>query len=706
MSLGCSIGDVISLTQLAWNTVSNSQKACGEHDEVTRELSSLHIVLKRLEREVARPESPINKPGDSFGEEIEVLAGGCRRVIRILDQVLEKYNALSEIERSGRKLWQKVKFGNGQMADLADFRSKILYYTSAISLLLNMISIGTVGSVERQMNEAGGDIKDIKQAVNGITAHLIARDRPEGSVLTTYPDDDKVIWKQFRRELVEDGFSSSVIGEHKHLIKAYIKELGDRGLLDDTEPQASNELPAHGLLGLENTSSLTTSADTHIANPRSSTPTLPPAERDGTNVEMSSEEIESLLSASKVQSEVESTFLQDMRSDVDSNLQPIEQGVSNVQDVRLLSESPKGTALTSSTERPRHLHCRETSPVEHPNAKNSITYPCPDTQTLYPVEYSRKESSPNLYNPCPGVEAAVQTTGFLNEENNFSQETACSHSPADIIRTASDVWYQEFLSTSQYPNICPSLRAKHILRTLLSTLKSVDIEAVGWSLELKACRTSLIKQLNMRLNNLDRRGQMLRKHHICRPRCFCLSDTSDNAKANKEKHNSVEPGLDLAGEHQEGALLKFPLSRLNTPRRLEISTALHRMWHNHHDEAAPLCLEWVNRWGRDIREQGKVRKLLPMNVDFMNLVVLMHKNKQSFDALDLGQNMGLKNRRLQLGEDIKVMVSSLRIYKSDMEWTWKRSGHSSGQRVYIDISWVKRTIASSPGTKCTVCASS
>lgn len=33
--------------------------------------------------------------------------------------------------------------------------------------------------------------------------------------------------------MVRDGFSSSVIGKHKKLIKRYIEELGSRGLLDD-----------------------------------------------------------------------------------------------------------------------------------------------------------------------------------------------------------------------------------------------------------------------------------------------------------------------------------------------------------------------------------------------------------------------------------------------------------------------------------------
>lgn len=61
------------------------------------------------------------------------------------------------------------------------------------------------------MNETGGDLKDIKQAGNGITAYLILKGNNEGSVLTAYADDDRVVWKEFRRELIQDGFSSSFL---------------------------------------------------------------------------------------------------------------------------------------------------------------------------------------------------------------------------------------------------------------------------------------------------------------------------------------------------------------------------------------------------------------------------------------------------------------------------------------------------------------
>lgn len=70
MSFGYSIGDIVSLVQLAWKTVQNSKKACGEHYEFTREASSLYLVIQHLEKESSKSNSPINYPGDTYKEEL------------------------------------------------------------------------------------------------------------------------------------------------------------------------------------------------------------------------------------------------------------------------------------------------------------------------------------------------------------------------------------------------------------------------------------------------------------------------------------------------------------------------------------------------------------------------------------------------------------------------------------------------------------
>ncbi len=54
MSFGYSVSDAALLVQLAWKTVQNFRRAFGEHVELTREVSSLHVVIQSLEKEASK----------------------------------------------------------------------------------------------------------------------------------------------------------------------------------------------------------------------------------------------------------------------------------------------------------------------------------------------------------------------------------------------------------------------------------------------------------------------------------------------------------------------------------------------------------------------------------------------------------------------------------------------------------------------------
>ena len=132
-------------------------------------------------------------------------------------------------------------FGNGEMADMRHLREQMTYYTTSLSMFVNMVSMSSVGRIEQKMEKAGGDVGELRIAVNWVTARLSSMSNREGSILTSYEDDDKAVWKEFRKELYHEGFSSTVIEKHKRLIKAYIKELADRGALDDETSQTSTD---------------------------------------------------------------------------------------------------------------------------------------------------------------------------------------------------------------------------------------------------------------------------------------------------------------------------------------------------------------------------------------------------------------------------------------------------------------------------------
>ncbi|KAL2073606.1 hypothetical protein VTL71DRAFT_10932 [Oculimacula yallundae] len=235
MSFGFSIGDLILLTDIARQTLDNARKACGAHDGLTREVNSLLIVLRRLQVEISKPDSILNNTSDNRRNELGTIARDCRRVLNVLSRVLEKYNALSDEKRSVTKLWKQVRFGNGEMQDVAKMRSAVATYTQVITMFLNLLAMGELGEIGRYMESHGEELRDIKQSLHWVVATAQVRSGEEKSVLTTYTEDDKGVWREFRRELIREGFSSETLRKYKKTIQSYVLELGKRGALDELE---------------------------------------------------------------------------------------------------------------------------------------------------------------------------------------------------------------------------------------------------------------------------------------------------------------------------------------------------------------------------------------------------------------------------------------------------------------------------------------
>jgi hypothetical protein len=50
--------------------------------------------------------------------------------------------------------------------------------------------------------------------------------------LSTYSEDDKEVWQEFRRKLIVKGFKSNQLDRHKEMLQAYMLKLEQSGVLD------------------------------------------------------------------------------------------------------------------------------------------------------------------------------------------------------------------------------------------------------------------------------------------------------------------------------------------------------------------------------------------------------------------------------------------------------------------------------------------
>ncbi|KAL5323954.1 hypothetical protein ACEPPN_008496 [Leptodophora sp. 'Broadleaf-Isolate-01'] len=249
MSFGVSVADITSLIQLAWTTFEGAKQACGEHDDLTREVSSAHTVLGHLQIEIMDPDSVIHRGKVNRLQELEGHMRGCRRHLRRINRVLVKFNVLSEEQRPLDHMWKKIQFGNGAAKDISRSRLKLSTYMNLISMSLQLLFLGSQGRVERDISRQRGDSEGLRVAVELLLAKMKSASNSgqasrEGSILSTSATeekDDKEFWNSFRRDLVRRGFKRDVIREHKTLILKYVKELEDRKVYD--EIAGSSKMP-------------------------------------------------------------------------------------------------------------------------------------------------------------------------------------------------------------------------------------------------------------------------------------------------------------------------------------------------------------------------------------------------------------------------------------------------------------------------------
>jgi hypothetical protein len=230
MSFAYCVNDVLALIQLSWSAVEGARRACGKHDDLTKEVSSLYDVLAHVYSAMSVPDSPISHARKSLRTELQSHMTGCDTQLRIINTVLDKFNALSPEQRFGKQLWPKVRFANGEDQDLAEIRSRMATYSTAISMSLRLMSLRSRGKIERQLSHQKGSLEGIRESVNFSLAQMNSTIRHQ-SLMIAYSNDSKTFWSRLRRELVQEGFSRSVVNGKKDLILSYMKELDSRGVL-------------------------------------------------------------------------------------------------------------------------------------------------------------------------------------------------------------------------------------------------------------------------------------------------------------------------------------------------------------------------------------------------------------------------------------------------------------------------------------------
>jgi hypothetical protein len=183
MSFGTSVGDFILIIQLERSSFQGARKACGEYDELRLRA---YIEFSNESRKRSLDLRPVPEMVKRRKELDEAVAG-CENILRVMDEVLRKYNALGDDKKKGNRLWQKSNSATARRRICRTF-AKLSTHATAIMMSLMLYTLGSLGRMKEKLSNQGGDLEGIRESLNWIAANMTAgrSAAAQGSAGTTY----------------------------------------------------------------------------------------------------------------------------------------------------------------------------------------------------------------------------------------------------------------------------------------------------------------------------------------------------------------------------------------------------------------------------------------------------------------------------------------------------------------------------------------
>ena len=134
------IGDLLSVTKLAWDLYHNcylvAREAPDDFRQLVNELASLQGVLRALRDDINSDKSFLERMGESRKQTLERCLESCFETLRKLQKLVIKYRELGSGD--GLQFWKKIKWVTKQ-GEISELKSKIMVHTCNISLCMSSI---------------------------------------------------------------------------------------------------------------------------------------------------------------------------------------------------------------------------------------------------------------------------------------------------------------------------------------------------------------------------------------------------------------------------------------------------------------------------------------------------------------------------------------------------------------------------------------
>jgi len=124
MSFGFGVGDFLTVSKLAWTVYKSCKDSVGDFQNISGEVSSLHIVLKETEDLTAECRHNMDTEREAH---LLQIGNGCHDVLKELESLLTKYDSLGT---QTQRTWDRMRWG---VEDIASIRLRLISNTGMLT---------------------------------------------------------------------------------------------------------------------------------------------------------------------------------------------------------------------------------------------------------------------------------------------------------------------------------------------------------------------------------------------------------------------------------------------------------------------------------------------------------------------------------------------------------------------------------------------
>ena len=139
MSFGYGVGDIMAVSRLALKVYTAYKDAPDDYRNIADEVKSLHIIIEEAARHFDESTTLRNKKHQGGKEVLE----GCQNVLKDLDALIEKYNALAPVNANANagQVFRRIKLGT---KDIVALRARLTSNTTLLNSFIQRLDIATI----------------------------------------------------------------------------------------------------------------------------------------------------------------------------------------------------------------------------------------------------------------------------------------------------------------------------------------------------------------------------------------------------------------------------------------------------------------------------------------------------------------------------------------------------------------------------------